>query len=123
MFEATQARFGTRVALYQGARGDRRLTTATPDGLEAMLANRIWQVSGESGRELKSWMALLSYLSWPAEQGGPCVGGWIPAEYASSDDFRQFPGFGAAVRGRNESYPLEQVEALAALCASLHQAP
>jgi hypothetical protein len=61
-------------------------------------------------------MALLSYV-------GTGLGGSITAEYASTANFTQFQGFGAAVRTRNASYPIASIEELMATLGGLQAAP
>jgi hypothetical protein len=122
MIDAVQARFGIDAAVYQAARGGRKLD-GTPDGLEAILANRINLSGGGPFHEVKSWMAILLYLTTPPALGGHFTGGRITAEYASSGDFRRFPAAGGAVRTRNAAYPLERIGALAAMAEALRQVP
>lgn len=64
-------------------------------------------------REVKAWAAVLRLVG---RLGDPVrgAGGRIPPEYASSADFRRFPGSGAAVRRRNAGYPLDRIQDLAA---------
>jgi len=118
-----QAALGTRAALYRGAHGDDRLTMATPEGRQAVLANRIGAGSGGPFRELKAWMAVLEYLAVPRSRGGHFQDGRITGEYASDLDFGRFPDSGAAVRTRNAGYPLQRIRALAALTAALGRYP
>jgi 5'-nucleotidase len=121
MVDAARARFGLRSAVYQCARGDAQLTGATPDGQARILANRIALGSG-TFRELKTWTALLRYLTAPPGRGGHFDRGRISAEYGAGPDFSQFAAFGAAVRVRNASFPAAQVRALAALVQDLRGA-
>ncbi len=121
--DQAQAGFGTRVALYRAATGDARLSAATPDGLQAVLANRIDANPGGPFRELKAWMAVLEYLARPRSRGGHFQDGRITGEYASDPDPGRFPDAGAAVRTRNAGYPLERLQALGALAAALDRYP
>ena len=121
--DQAQAGFGARVALYQAATGDARLSAATPDGLQAVLANRIDANPRGSFRELKAWMAVLEYLATPRSRGGHFQDGRITGEYASAPDPGRFPDSGAAVRIRNAGYPLERLQALGALAAALDRYP
>jgi hypothetical protein len=61
-------------------------------------------------------MALLSYL-----QAG--LQGAISSKYASTSDFSQFPGAGAAVQVRNASYPLASIAQFAGTLSSLQGTP
>ena len=61
-------------------------------------------------------MALLSYL-------GAGLGGHITSSYASSSNFTQFSGFGAAVRTRNATYPLASLGQLLTTLGGLKGAP
>jgi 2',3'-cyclic-nucleotide 2'-phosphodiesterase (5'-nucleotidase family) len=121
MVDGIRSRFGLRTAVYQAARGDALLTGATPDGRERILANRI-ALEGGTFRELKTWTALLLYLTAPPGRGGHFDGGRITAEYGATPDFSRFPVFGAAVRVRNAAFPAAQVLALAALVQGLRGA-
>jgi len=122
MVDGTQARFGTRAALYQNARGDDRLTGA-PDGLARILANRIPLDPAGPFQELKTWAALVRYLAAPPGQGGHFDRGRIQAEYGASLDFRRFPESGAAVRVRNAGFPLDRLAVLADMARALREAP
>jgi hypothetical protein len=122
MIDAVQSRFGISVAVYQTAQGGGKLT-GTPDGLKAALANRLNLDPGGPFQEVKTWTALLLYLTTPPAQGGHFAGGWITPEYGSCADFTRFPAFGAAVRTRNASYPLDSISALAAMVETLRAAP
>jgi len=118
MVDSVRCRYGFDAAVYQSARGGRTLS-GTPDGLKAILENRISLDPGGAFQEVKGWMALLAYLT----RGAPFRGGRIPPGYDSTGDFNQFPAFGAAVRIRNAAYPRRRIAALAALAAALGSAP
>lgn len=117
LMDSYESRFGIGTAVYQAAQGDRKLS-GSADGMRAILANRLNLNPGGSFREVKGWMALLLQLA-----GGPPGGGWISPEYDSTGEFTGFPGFGAAVRVRNASYPLDRIAALAAMADGLREAP
>lgn len=111
---AVQAQFGVAITPYQSATGPAVLSGANLPGL---LANRIDAAPATGDiQELKEWMALLSYV-------GTGLGGSITGEYASTANFTQVPGFGAAVRTRNASYPIASIEELMATLGGLQAAP
>ena len=111
---AVQTQFGTAITAYKSATGPAVLSGADFPGL---LVNRIDASPAVAGvQELKEWMALLSYL-------GAGLGGHITSSYASSSNFTQFPGFGAAVRTRNATYPLASLGQLLTTLGGLKGAP
>ena len=95
---------------YRAARGGDRLA-----GLPALLAGRLNLDPGGPMREVKAWMAPLLDL-----RGGHFPPRRFRRQYTSAGPF---PASGAAVRMRNAAYPLEAVDALAALARALREAP
>lgn len=123
MVDRIQALLGTRAALYQSAQGEAVLSPGSPEGFQAILANRIGLDPGGPFQELKAWMAVLLYLTTPPGRGGHFQDGRITGEYAAPREPGRFAEAGAAVRVRNAAYPAARISRLAALARSLGEAP
>src|SRR5258707_12037133 len=113
LLDAVRTQYGVAITVYKSATGAVVLSGADLPGI---LANRVnTDPTGASIRELKEWMALLSYVTTQ-------LGGAITADYASTSDFTQFSGFGAAVRTRNASYPVASIRQIRGTVSSLQAA-
>lgn len=111
---SVQTQFGTAITAYKSATGPATLSGADLAGL---LANRINAAPASAGvQELKEWMAVLSYL-------GTGLRGAVTSAYASTSDFTQFGGFGAAVQTRNATYPIASIGQLMGTLGGLQGAP
>ena len=112
LLNAVESQYGIKITPYQTATG----TTVLSD-IPTILGNRIDASPSAAGvQEMKEWMALLSYV-------GTGLHGTIGPEYSSSTLFTDFPGFGAAVKTRNASYPLPQIGQLIATESALSKQP
>ncbi|HEV8435673.1 MAG TPA: metallophosphoesterase, partial [Thermoanaerobaculia bacterium] len=112
LLNAVEAQYGIKITPFQTATG----TTVLAD-IPTILGNRVDISPSTPGvQEMKEWMALLQYV-------GSGLHGTIGPEYASSINFTDFPGFGAAVKNRNASYPLPQIGQLIGTESALSQQP
>jgi hypothetical protein len=127
MLGAVQSRFGLGITPYASAAG-----TAVIDrsDLAGALKNRISLADpGAPVLELKTWMALVQYLTTPPAQGGHFDRGVITGEYKSTPTFTDFTvpaaGYGAAVKVRSASYAqvLEGLVPVQAAIRSVAEAP
>jgi len=120
MLGAVQSQYGVTITPYAAATGSATVSAAN---LAAAMANRI-NLNGPSAtvQELKEWMALVLFMITPPAQGGFFTSGVIPADYASTANFTDFPTSGAAVKVRNASYPLANLGQLMTTLAGLEAA-
>jgi len=104
--DTLKSQFGVSVTVFKSSTGEATLSSTDFAGI---LANRINAAPAGPGiQELKEWMALLSYI-----QTG--LNGTIPSAYDSTS--------GAAVLGRNASYPLASISQLTSNLSTLAGAP
>ena len=120
MMPTIQALYGVNITAYAGPTG---IAALSPANVSQVLANRInLNGSASAVQEVKPWMALLRFLTAPAAQGGFFTAGAIPADYLSTNNYTDFPIFGAAVVLRNDNYPLASIQQLMATITALEAA-